>query len=266
MNHQKALHVLNLSEPVTLVAVQRQYKIMTTDLRQRIMDAPPHLRTNFEATLKEIEAAYTLLVDNMATDQWLPSAEKVSAPTGHQAAEVSGRQTNTNAPVFQSVMVNQPSKPEFLQKTGKWFFAGMIAALVLAVFFGIRSMNLQKELNKVKPLAESAEKMKVHFKNGKFKITNLGPEPVWITNFSVYYVSGDSIAHYLPTQYTIPELPQLLEPGRSGYAPVDKYGTTYDGEALFYIIKIENQDQTLSFMKDGICSEKPIEVTSHVFK
>lgn len=258
MDRQKALHILNLSEPAEHNVIQRQYNFITTDLRQRISDAPPHLRVDFEAALKEAEAAYMLLMGSVATDHWLPSAGRVVAPTITAPTPDIASPAAISPPAFQSSMTNQAARPEFLQRAGKWFFGGMIAALVLAVFFGIRSMNLQKELNKTKPLAESAEKMQKTMQNGKFKLKNASTStPFVVQQAKVYYIKDDSLTMAIVIKGSGDKPPVVVDPGDSFNAKEDMVGshTVYDGEVLFYSVILSDINQTISKSYSGICQD-----------
>lgn len=141
--------MLDIESDADLATIQRAYKEKTTDLRQRVSDAPSHLKPDFEARLQLIERAYQwLAVESMPRD-WLPAAERVSV------AGAGDKQIGSPALRRQFFKLPKTSirLQIFRQKSAKWFFGGMILCLSLAAYFGIKANTLSQENKKLKPLA-----------------------------------------------------------------------------------------------------------------
>jgi negative regulator of sigma E activity len=246
MDKSEAIHILNIESDADLATIQRAYKEKTTDLRQRVSDAPSHLKPDFEARLQLIERAYQLLaVESMPRD-WLPAAERVSAGAGDKQSEVPG----IAAPVFQAAK-DQHQASDFWQKSAKWFFGGMILCLSLAAYFGIKANTLSQENKKLKPLAEKLTRVEKLTQQGKFIVTNSGNEPFSIYGGTAWYLKDTTLVSYTKAL----ETPVLLKPGANhDFKEFHGAEKTYNGDVLFWAITYEYGG--VGTFHSGVCHDK----------
>ena len=243
MDRKSAFRTLNLPEDADQPTILKRFQEHAADLRQRIGNAPAHLRPQFQEALLQLEEAYRMLAINAASTDWLPASDRVSINTPPIAGTETSLNPTSQVPVFQFSGGQTTPPLGLMQRAGQWFFMGMVVALAGMSFFGFKSCEANKELEKARPLAEKTEKYQQIVKNGKFKVKNSGDKPFWIFNYKVFYIQSDSIVEYRPNA-TFSKSPFLMEPGKTVFEPTLMMGSKhiYDGEVLFYMIVVVNED------------------------
>jgi hypothetical protein len=249
---QKALETLNLPADAQHEQVEAAYKVLALDLRQRINEAPSHLKSKFQDRFNDTTTAYHFLIKETAPDHWLPSSGKVEVRSDNGIATESPTQgkgfdyqPDTSAAAAKNASV--------FEKYGQWFFASTILATALAIFFGIKWSDASKELAEAEPKVKIAEDYEKFAKNQKFKIRNVASTPYRIEGYQVFFIKNDSIV----SRMTKLKEPYILESGKS-FEPEtvsDGTKTVYNGEALFYSISVSNMNNTMYDVYSGVCEE-----------
>ncbi|MBC7778253.1 MAG: hypothetical protein H7246_22660 [Phycisphaerae bacterium] len=261
MDRQAAFRTLNLPENADQHNLLKRFQEHTADLRQRIGDAPAHLRPQFQEALQQAEEAYRVLAVSAASTDWLPAADRVNLPPPPMVNTGNFSSQATSAHAFQFSGGQAPAPLGLMQRAGQWFFIGMFAALAGMAFFGFKSCDAAKELENTRPLAAKTEKYQAIMKNGKFKVKNSGEKPFWIYNYKVSYIKGDSLVEYRPKAASS-KLPFLMEPGRTVFEPTLMMGSNiiYNGEVLFYMMVVVNEENESQVFSGIWQNEEPLEI------
>ena len=254
MDRNAAFRTLNLPENADQPTILKCFQERSADLRQRIGDAPAHLRSQFEEALRQAEEAYRVLALHAASTDWLPAADRVSVSSPPMANTGSSAASTASAPAFQFSGAQVAPPLGLMQRAGQWFFMGMVAALAGMVFFGFKSCAANKALAISKPKAEKIEKYEAILKNGKFKLKNISKKPFLVLDYAVFYMKADTLVRYAKP---IEEEPIRIEPGQTNeFTKTEGTKHLYDGAVLFYYIAVSPIDQSDVMAFKDVCHDE----------
>jgi hypothetical protein len=254
MDRNAAFRTLNLPENADQPTILKCFQERSADLRQRIGDAPAHLRSQFEEALRQAEEAYRVLALHAASTDWLPAADRVSVSSPPMANTGSSAASTASAPAFQFSGAQVAPPLGLMQRAGQWFFMGMVAALAGMVFFGLKSCEANKALAISKPKAEKVEKYEAILKNGKFKVKNISKKPFLILDYTVLYMKEDTLVRY---EMPNPKEPIRIEPGQTKeFTKTEGTKHLYDGAVLFYALVVISIDSSNYNVIRDVCHDE----------
>jgi hypothetical protein len=188
MDKTTACETLGIHAAATESEITIAYKAKVTEINLQIANAPSHMKPIYERNKAEVEAAYQSLKNTVVRADLLPSPDKTP---------------NTPAPTI------TPQAPPPLPAVGArpagipgWLYGFALAALAVAVYFGLQWYDMRKEAGDLNIVA-----LKQSLEGGELVVGNTGAEIFYLVSFSAIYFEDGEMKTYSHTYTEAKEVP-----------------------------------------------------------